>query len=46
LAAVRSVSRKTDFVPAGEEAGSKLDKAKKVGVKIVSEAGFLKMCGG
>jgi NAD-dependent DNA ligase len=41
-----SVSKKTDFVLAGEEAGSKLDKAQKLGVKIISEAEFLKMCGG
>ncbi len=40
-----SVSKKTDFVPAGAEAGSKLDKAHKLGVKIISEADFLKMCG-
>jgi len=40
-----SVSKKTDFVLAGEEAGSKLDKAQKLGVKIISEAEFLKMCG-
>ena len=41
-----SVSKKTDFVLAGEEAGSKLDKARKLGVKIVDEEEFLRMCGG
>jgi DNA ligase (NAD+) len=41
-----SVSKKTDFILAGEEAGSKLDKAQKLGVKIIDEADFLKMCGG
>lgn len=40
-----SVSKKTDFVLAGEEAGSKLEKAQKLGVTILDEAGFLKMCG-
>jgi len=40
-----SVSGNTDFVLAGAEAGSKLDKAQKLGVKIIDEAGFLKMCG-
>ena len=41
-----SVSKKTDFVLAGEDAGTKLDKAQRLGVKIISEAEFLKMCGG
>jgi DNA ligase (NAD+) len=41
-----SVSKKTDFVLAGEEAGSKLDKARELGVKIIDEAEFLKLCGG
>ena len=40
-----SVSQKTDFVVVGEEAGSKLDKAQKLGVKIIDEKEFLKMCG-
>lgn len=38
-----SVSKNTDFVLAGVNAGSKLDKAQKLGIKIISEAGFLEM---
>jgi DNA ligase (NAD+) len=41
-----SVSRKTDFVVAGEEAGSKLKKAQELGVKILNEATFIGMLGG
>lgn len=38
-----SVSKNTDFVLAGEEAGSKLTKAQNLGIKIISEQDFLKM---
>ncbi|MFL5450208.1 MAG: NAD-dependent DNA ligase LigA, partial [Gemmatimonadales bacterium] len=41
-----SVSKKTDAVVAGEDAGSKLDKAKSLGVEVIDEAEFLKRVSG
>jgi DNA ligase (NAD+) len=41
-----SVSKMTSFVLAGHEAGSKLEKAKSLGVKVVDEKAFMKMVGG
>jgi DNA ligase (NAD+) len=38
-----SVSKNTDFVIAGEKAGSKLSKAESLGVKVLDEAAFLKL---
>lgn len=40
-----SVSKKTDFVIAGEEAGSKLEKANELNIAVLDEAGFKKMLG-
>lgn len=41
--AASSVSKKTSFVLAGEKAGSKLDKAKTLGIPVIDEAEFLNM---
>jgi DNA ligase (NAD+) len=41
-----SVSKKTDFVLAGTEPGSKLDKALQLGVKVIDEKQFLQMLDG
>jgi DNA ligase (NAD+) len=40
-----SVSKKTDYVVVGENAGSKLDKAQELGVKTLTEAEFEKLIG-
>jgi len=41
-----SISSRLDYLVAGEKAGSKLDKAREVGVKIISEEEFKKMISG
>ncbi|MEI8062801.1 MAG: BRCT domain-containing protein, partial [Verrucomicrobiota bacterium] len=40
-----SVSKETDFVVAGESPGSKFDKARELGVRILSEKEFMKIIG-
>jgi DNA ligase (NAD+) len=43
--AASSISKSTDYLVAGEKAGSKLDKARKLGVEIINEAEFDKLVG-
>jgi len=44
--AAGSVSKKSSYVLAGTEAGSKLNKAKELGVKVIDETEFMKLIGG
>ena len=43
--AAGSVSKKTSYVLAGTEPGSKVEKAKSLGVKIINEDNFMKLTG-
>jgi DNA ligase (NAD+) len=43
--AAGSVSKKTDYLIAGDKAGSKLDKAKELGVAVIGEEEFEKLIG-
>jgi DNA ligase (NAD+) len=39
-----SISKKTTHLLAGDDAGSKLDKARELGVPVLDEAAFRKLC--
>jgi|GEM_PF-5765356 len=45
LARLRLVSKKTDYVIASSDAGSKLDKALELGVAVIDEEQMLKLVG-